>query len=128
MARILVIDDDESNADVIKLILQQERHEVMDINTAKLIPFAIKRFHPDVIVMDILLDNGDGREICNLLKAKTKTRNIPVLLITAMLEQQATAKQSRADVLMYKPFDYTVLSRNVQDLVRKNVRGKNQLF
>lgn len=117
MARILVVDDDFSNADAIQMLLEEENFEVKSIHHSDLLEETVKDYQPDLIVMDILLDKGDGRELCSLLKRNSKTLSIPILLITAMLDWQARAKTSHADALMFKPFDYLTLTRKVHELL-----------
>jgi CheY-like chemotaxis protein len=118
MSKILVLDDDQSNADVIQAVLEDQAFVVVSIVHSDELQSAIKNFQPDLIVMDILLDKGDGREFCNAIKRNTETRNIPVLLITAMLEAQAEKVPSMADGIIFKPFDYVKLHRKVRRLIQ----------
>ncbi len=117
MSKILVLDDDTSNAEVIQLVLEDQDFEVRSIHKSALLDAAIKNFGPDLVVMDILLDNDDGRSLCDSLKRDVETMNIPILLITAMLESQAKAIASQADALMFKPFDYSKLTTTVRELI-----------
>jgi DNA-binding response OmpR family regulator len=117
MTKVLVLDDDLSNAEAIQMVLEDQSFQVECIHHSDELNTAVNSFVPDLIVMDILLDQGDGRELCNSLKNDPKTKDIPILLITAMLETQALAKKNLADVLMFKPFDYDVLCGNVHQLI-----------
>ena len=117
MSKILVLDDDFSNADAIKTVLEDQDFDVTSINHAEALKETIKSFKPDLIVMDILLDKGDGRELCNALKIDRQTQHIPVLLITAMLESQASKIPNLADDIIFKPFSYDILQAKVTRLV-----------
>lgn len=117
MARILVVDDDLSNAEAIQLILEDQNHEVISVHNSDLVRAAVLCFIPDLIVMDILLNNADGRILCDIIKKDQKTMGIPILLITAMMESQSLAVDCLADMLMYKPFDYSNLLKHVDNLV-----------
>lgn len=117
MSKILVVEDDLSNAEVIQMILEDQNFEVESICQADKLNATIKSFQPDLIVMDILLYNHDGRILCNSLKSNIQTMDIPILLITAMLESKANEMINLADALMFKPFDYRVLSRKVRELI-----------
>ncbi|MDQ0639965.1 CheY-like chemotaxis protein [Pedobacter sp. W3I1] len=117
MNKILVLDDDPSNADAIRMVLEDQLFQVECIHHSEALHATVNSFAPDLIVMDILLDQGDGRELCNSLKNDPETKDIPILLITAMLEAQALTKKNLADVLMYKPFDYDVLCNKVCQLI-----------
>ena len=74
MSKILVLDNDLGNADVIQLALEEQNHQVKNINQADLLNESIKNFKPDLIVMDIILDVADGRDLCNLVKKKSRYR------------------------------------------------------
>jgi len=116
-SKILVLDDDLSNADAIRLVLEDCSFNVRSISLAEELSSAVQEFEPDLIVMDILLDKGDGRELCNALKTNQRTCHIPVLLITAMLETQAKRIFNLADDIIYKPFSYNKLYTKVASLI-----------
>ena len=117
MAKILVLDDDQSNADAIQVVLEDQAFDVASIYRSDELGMAIKIYQPDLIVMDILLDNSDGRLLCNAIKADKQTSHIPVLLITAMLESQAVKIPNLADAIIFKPFDYSKLYQKVYRLI-----------
>lgn len=118
MSRILVVDNDDGNADVMSLILKTEKHEVVTLSGSCLLSSTIANFSPQLIVMDILLDDSDGRVLSNLIKADLSTMHIPILLITAMLESGALAIKCDAEQLMFKPFDYSVFTRKVEEMIQ----------
>lgn len=117
MSKILVLDNDLGNADVIQLVLEEQNHQVKNINQADLLNDSIKNFKPDLIVMDIILDVADGRDLCNLVKRNRDTGHIPIMLITALLESQVDDISCTADGIIFKPFDYNKLTRMVDRLI-----------
>lgn len=117
MAKILVVENDADNAEVITLILLAENHEVISLQQTNLLSEVLSSFLPELIIMDILLDNSDGRILCNNIKINSKTRHIPILLITAMLASQAAAVPNLADYLMFKPFDYLAFTKKVYSMI-----------
>lgn len=117
MARILVVENDLGNAEVIQMILTEERHEVITIQRSALLGVTIEGFSPQLIIMDILLDDDDGRVLSNKLKMHDRTSNIPILLITAMTESQALLIKCKADHLMLKPFDYAILTNKISSMI-----------
>jgi len=122
MPKILVIEDDPGNADVIQQILESEDFEVESIDGPEIIDESIDSFSPDLILMDILLPTGDGRLICNSIKENPDTKQIPVMLITAMLESEIPRIPCLPDAIMLKPFDYQKLTRTVKKLIYKRDR------
>lgn len=125
MSRILVVDDDFSNAEVIQMVLETEGFEVERICHSVQLEPSIAQFCPDLVLMDILLDANDGRNICNHLKADQNTSHIPVMLITAMLESQVGNIACDADAIMFKPFEYTVLVNKVRKVLHRAVKIRN---
>ncbi|MCZ4223258.1 response regulator [Pedobacter rhodius] len=117
MTRILVVDNDFSNADAIQMVLENLEYVVKSINQPELLKDTIEKFMPDLIIMDILLGNSDGRVLCDLIKADSKTAHIPVMLITAMMRSQANAITCQADSLMLKPFDFLKFAEEVHTLI-----------
>ena len=117
MAKILVVENDLSNAEVLEDILQEEKHEVITIRKTNSISKTIESFRPELIIMDILLDNEDGRFLCNRLKQNMNTKHIPILMITAMLESYARSIECSADYLMLKPFDYSILIAQINAMI-----------
>ncbi|GGE41424.1 response regulator receiver domain-containing protein [Pedobacter psychrotolerans] len=117
MAKILVLENDFSNAEVIQLILEDQHYEVACIHEAEILQDTIKTFDPDLILMDIILDTYDGRDICNALKENRLTSHIPIMLMTAMLESQVYARENKADAVLFKPFEYTRLNQEVANLI-----------
>jgi len=124
MSKILVLDNDQSNADAIQAVLEDQYFEVLSIIRSDDLENSIKSFKPDLIVMDILLDNSDGRMLCNAIKHDHETRDIPVLLITAMLETQAEKLPSLAEGIIFKPFDYDKLYHKVSHLIAQQLTHK----
>jgi len=128
MSKILVLDNDLGNADVIQLVLEEQNHQVKNINQADLLNDSIENFKPDLIVMDIILDVADGRDLCNLVKRNHDTGHIPIMLITALLESQVDDISCKADGIIFKPFDYNKLTRMVDRLIvpRRHLTNESQ--
>ena len=125
MSKILVVDDDLSNAEVIQMVLECEGFQVERICHSDQIDPSITSFCPDLVLMDILLDADDGRNICNNLKSDRSTSHIPVMLITAMLESQVDNIACDADAIMFKPFEYTVLVNKVRKVLHSAIKIRN---
>jgi len=120
MAKILVLENDPNNANVIHLELTEQGHNVKTITTAVLLDITIEQFKPELIVMDVLLDHYDGRKLCKNLKSSYNTAHIPILLITAMMESEIYNLPVFANKVMLKPFYYYVLSDTVTALLSGN--------
>jgi DNA-binding response OmpR family regulator len=110
MQRILVVDDNEDILEVIKLILEDYGYEVTTLTDGRLLLDKIDLNKPDLVLLDIMLGNTDGRELCKIMKSNKETRDIPVILVSAShsLSDQIKLHDSPDDFLA-KPFDISEL-------------------
>ena len=82
--RILVVDDEPSITRMLKLNLEQTKeYEVMMENTATEALQTAKIFHPDLILLDILMPGKDGGELASDLRASARLEHVPVVFLTA---------------------------------------------
>ena len=124
MPRILVVDDERSILDFIRLGLQSEGFQV---DTAQDGPtgLSLARSHiPDVIVLDVMLPGIDGLKITQRLRAEITTANIPILMLTAKDEvsDRVAGLESGADDYLTKPFSFDELLARIRALVRRQQR------
>lgn len=111
--KILVVDDDTDIREVIHLVLEVEGYQVSELADGHDIASAIRSFQPDVILLDVMLGDMDGREICRELKQTTATANIPIIMVSATHREEVIRDGGcRANDYLAKPFD-------IDDLVRK---------
>lgn len=114
--KILVLDDDEGILDVLSYILQDSGYVVKTLLSGEAIFEEIKQFHPDLVLMDIMLADMDGRIICRELKSKAETEFLPVILISASHNVADSLKQSGApNDFIAKPFDINFLIKKVKN-------------
>ncbi|HEY4196211.1 MAG TPA: response regulator [Mucilaginibacter sp.] len=115
MRRILVVDDNEDILEILKLILEGYDYEVVTLADGHLLTSQVKNDRPDLILLDIMLGDMDGRELCKILKSDTKTHDIPVILISASHGMSERFKPCDApDDFLAKPFDINELMDKVQ--------------
>jgi DNA-binding response OmpR family regulator len=115
MQRILAVDDNEDILEIIKLILEDYDYEVDTLADGNLLFDQIKEYKPDLILLDIMLGNMDGRELCKILKSNIETHDIPVIMISAShtLSERFMPCDAPNDFLA-KPFDISELLNKVQ--------------
>jgi CheY-like chemotaxis protein len=115
MQRILAVDDDKDILEVLQYILEDSGYEVETLADGHFLFDRIKENHPDLIVLDIMLGNMDGRELCRDVKTKEETRDIPVILLSASHAITNSFKQNgNPDDFIAKPFDINVLLSSVE--------------
>ena len=113
--RILVVDDNPSILDVLNEILLEFEYDVKTVDRGEKVFDAIADYHPDLILMDVMLAGMDGRNICKNIKAKTEYQAIPIILISA----NVSANNSKFEVgapndFINKPFDLNNLIKRIE--------------
>ncbi len=111
---ILIVDDNPINLSVLRQLLENAGYNVRPANSGKLALAALEYETVDLILLDIRMPNMDGYEVCQTLKSKSFTQDIPVIFISALSEAEDKAKGFECGCLDYisKPFhDVEVLAR-----------------
>jgi DNA-binding response OmpR family regulator len=114
MSKVLVIDDDKDILVVVDILLTMHDHTVKTIFKAEDTLDEIKKFKPDIILLDVDLGGHDGREICKLLKNIREIKNIPVILFSASPELERSHIECGANDFLSKPFDISELINKVK--------------
>lgn len=111
--RVTVADDDPGILDAVGMMLEMEGYEV----NATLNGHSILNFEqglPDIYVLDIWMSGADGRELCKKLKSEERTKNIPVILISASNDLKRSAETAGADDFLAKPFEIDTLLSKIE--------------
>jgi DNA-binding response OmpR family regulator len=103
--KILVIDDDFDILEPISLILKEEGYLVEIMTKGEQSIKKVNEFKPDLILLDMLLSGSDGRRICATLKKSSKSKQIPIVMMSAHPGAETEAKASGADGFIAKPFE-----------------------
>jgi DNA-binding response OmpR family regulator len=112
--KILVCDDDQGILEVMRIILEEQKYEVRTLNTGKHILKIVKEFNPNVFFLDLWMPGIDGREITKILKRDPETKDIPIIVVSALNDTQKVASEAGADDYLAKPFDMNDLIAKVQ--------------
>lgn len=118
----MVVEDNHAILDVITLILESEAFNVSGLNKGADFISHVTDSRPDVIIMDIMLPDVDGRVLLKNLKDNKSTSHIPVLMISARYNAtNYTLDGIEADDFMAKPFNIDELMDKIYDLLKKSV-------
>lgn len=118
--KILLVDDEEAN---LKLLIQWLIPLGYDIELASNGEEAAQKTRssrPDLIILDIMMPVMDGYEACRILKADPETKNIPIIMVTALHERESKLKglSVSANDFLSKPIDQTELIIRVKNLLK----------
>jgi len=119
MRKIIVIDDDTSNLDVIALVLEHAGYKVYSFASGKDLLKNVSDIGPDLIILDMLLNGEDGRDLCKLIKTTAQYQFIPVLMISIGDKRHLIA-DCMADGYIEKPFAIEDLARTVSSYLSPN--------
>ena len=121
---ILVVDDQSMNVDILSTRLTLEGYEVLTATSGVEAIAVAKDRRPDLILLDVIMPDPDGFEVCRRLKADTALPLTPILMITAKTEPEdmAAGFAAGADDYLTKPVDRTVLVARVAALLRMKAR------
>jgi len=118
---VLVVDDEEDLLELVRYNLAREGYRVTGVGTGEDALKAARKQPPDLIVLDLMLPAVDGLEVCRRLKSDPKTRDIPIIMLTAKSEESdmVAGLERGADDYISKPFSPRVLSARVKALLRR---------
>lgn len=114
MSKILILDDDSDIRNVLTLILA-ESHEVRSVTNPRIWLEETREFKPEIIILDILLGELNGLDICKELKSMPDTNQIKVILTSATLMDMEHLNQI-SDGYLEKPFDITTVEEMVKNI------------
>lgn len=121
-SKILVVDDEEDVTDLISYHLEVEGLTVEAINDPSLILGAGRDFRPDLFILDIMMPGIDGIQICRMIKADSKLKNVPVVFLTAKSEDddKIVGWETGADDYICKPFNVKELVLRIKAILKRS--------
>ena len=126
---ILIVDDEEGNRDLLRRRLERGGYVVIDASSGEEALAVVARQAIDLVLLDLLMPGLDGHAVLERLKADARTRDIPVIMVSALDSLQEIAKciQAGAEDYLPKPFDPIILKARIAgSLARKRWRDQEQ--
>lgn len=116
----LVVDDDEELVELIRDALELDgRFEVRTANNGFDAGMMVKEYRPDILVLDVMLPDINGREVCQRVRSDSALDDVKIICISGMVEQDKVAdlRAAGADEFMQKPFEVEKLVERMCQLL-----------
>jgi DNA-binding response OmpR family regulator len=119
--KILVVEDEESLLKLESILLTSKGYEVRGVSNGQAALEAIAEELPDLILLDIMLPEMDGFEVCRRLKSDPATKELPVIMLTAKKSREDMARGEKvgADWYITKPFKSAMVIETIQRFLRQ---------
>lgn len=119
--KILVVDDHPSSRLTAVALLSVEGYDVIEAESGINALSCIEQTSPDLILLDVMMPEMDGFQVCRRLKQDEQTRLIPIVFVTALNDRRARLRgiEVGGDDFLTKPFDHLELSARVKSLIRQ---------
>jgi two-component system, OmpR family, phosphate regulon response regulator PhoB len=117
---ILVVDDEIEALELIRYNLEHAGFEVVTAGTAEIALDIVRDSHPNMMILDLMLPGIDGFELCKILRREPATASLPILMLTAKVEEidRILGLELGADDYLTKPFSPRELVLRVKNLLR----------
>lgn len=124
--KILIIEDEMEIAHLISYTLRQERMNPLHSSNGRAGIDMAKRYKPVLIVLDLMLPDVSGLEVCRILKSDPKTSHIPIIMLTAKAEEvdRIVGLEMGADDYVTKPFSPRELALRIKSILKRDVVAK----
>ena len=119
--RILVIDDEADVTELLAYTLRNKGFEVETVNNPNSSVGAARSFMPDLVILDVMMPDLNGVQICRMFRADPKMKKVPVIFLTAKAEENDRIQglETGADDYICKPFSTKELVLRVQSILRR---------
>lgn len=120
--KVLLIEDEQDQVKLVTLRLQAQGYEVYSALDGETGLRKVQEVKPDIVLLDVLLPKMNGLDVCRQLKGAACTEAIPVILFTALSNDDfdQNAKDVRANAIIGKPYDAKVLVEKIKFLLGDN--------
>ncbi len=117
--RIHILEDDKDIGYIIEFLLKDEGYELQLSSTFKEMKSKLKDSIPDLFILDVMLPDGNGIDICNDLKHDMFTKHIPVIVMSANVRSKQMSEAAEPDDYISKPFDLDDIENRIKKLLNK---------
>ena len=119
--RVMIVDDDADARALMEEILTDEGYELIKVSNATEVGLKAAQLSPDLILLDFLMPELNGFDVCRALRSNELTRSIPIMAVTCLNKEDDIERifECGADEYLPKPFRVEQLQDKVQELIGK---------
>ena len=117
--RIHILEDDKDIGYIIEFLLKDEGYDLQLSSTFKEMKAKLKDSIPDLFILDVMLPDGNGIEICHDLKHDMFTKHIPVIVMSANVRSKQMSEMAEPDDYISKPFDLDDIENRIKNLLER---------
>lgn len=119
--KILIVEDEESLLKLESILLTSKGYEVTGVSNGQAALDSLAEDQPDLVLLDIMLPEIDGFEVCHRIKNNPSTKHIPVIMLTAKKSREDMTRGERvgADWYITKPFKSAMVIETIQRFLAK---------
>lgn len=126
--KILIVDDDLDSLKLIGLMLQRHGYEVVAASAGNQALAKASSDHPDLIILDVMMPDMNGYEVCRRLRANSATKTIPIIMFTAktLIDDKVAGFEAGADDYLTKPTHPAELASRVKAILQRNASQRTK--
>lgn len=133
VGKVLIVEDESKIRTLLKLYLERNNYVVKEATNGKDVLALVEKYHPDVIVLDILMPNKTGVEVCKKIRKHPDYYKIPIIFLSSLNQKASIIEglEAGGDDYMTKPFDPNELVARINAVIRRTsnqVRGGIVLY
>jgi two-component system phosphate regulon response regulator PhoB len=119
--RILIVEDEEAQAEVLRYNFDREGFDPVVVTDGDEALLAVEEQQPDLVLLDWMLPGTSGLSVCQSLRRRSATRSLPIIMLTARVEEgdRIRGLESGADDYVVKPYSPTELVARVRAVLRR---------
>lgn len=102
---VYILEDNDDIRELVSYLLTEENYDVKGYPTVDSFKKEMTSAHPDMIILDVMLTDGNGFDVCEDIKGNKRTQDIPILMMSAHAYITDVRKQCNAEEFISKPFD-----------------------
>lgn len=117
--RILIVDDEPDLQLIVQTVLKAKGYQTIQAVDGFQAVEKAQQENPDLIILDVMMPEMNGYQVCRLLKGQSETMQIPIIMLTAKVQpaDRFWGLETGADLYLTKPFEHVELVTKIQELI-----------